>query len=216
MKKEMDKQIHITATVYRARKNIDWLQCAPKLGKFDLTKAATAEMVDTFLGAIISYNHIENTTKQQMLEELIARMKENKCILDGGIHFQSGDTHIYNGCCSGVEMWEKIITGLQKYESPWMGHDPNVSCKERNGVTYISDYPLPDTEEIHMLASKKMTVIAYENELFQKLLSNVEVEYQEFVQGPMKKRVVELMGEQNAEEFLDAFDICFGKNRYII
>ena len=34
----MDKQIHITATVYGADPKIDWLQCTPQLVRFDLTK----------------------------------------------------------------------------------------------------------------------------------------------------------------------------------
>lgn len=229
----MSKNMFITVQVNRANVDIEWLQYDEKLMRFDLSKDVTAEMVDMLLSTLISYNNIGGRHKEFVLKTLVKAMQKKELLLPGGVHFQDGEKHIYNGCCCGMEKWSEIADMLEANLSPWMGHDPNVCCSEREGIYYVSDVELVNTGKMYCyinedgesfeyepgitideaLADEKCTVISYEKEIFMKLLSKLDEDFNDFVEYPLKERLLQLTSDSTAEAFVEAFCICFGRER---
>lgn len=213
----------ITVEVWENNEKMEWLEYDAELGNIDLTKEATATMVDMLLTSLIAYNHIDGRHKEFILNNMIKEMRKKELIVLGGIHFQEDSKHIYNGCCCGMEMWSEIADTLKEHRSPWMGHDPEVCCSERDGIFYVSDVQLINAGKIvyctnadgeiysyepgisieEALENEKYTVISYEEDIFLKLLEKLDEDFNDFVEYPLKKRLIQLTSEKLATEFLE-------------
>lgn len=229
----MSKNMFITAEVWRADGEIEWLKYDDEIYRFDLSKDATAGMVDMMIAALASYNDIGGKHKEFVLNTLIKKMKNRELVILGGIHFQDDSTHIFNGCCCGMEEWSLIVDMLKANMSPWMGHDPDVCCSEKEGIYYVSNVQLVNTGTIYYhenadgeiveydpgmpiedaLADERYKVISYEKELFMELLEKVEEDFNNFVEYPLKERLLQLTSEKTARAFMEAFCTCFGRER---
>ena len=134
-------------------------------------------------------------------------------------------------CLSICDKTQKIMDMLKENMSPWMGHDPNVCCSEKEGIYYVSNVQLVNTGTIcyhenadgeiveydpgipieEALADERCKVISYEKELFMELLEKLEEDFNNFVEYPLKERLLQLTSEKTARAFMEAFCTCFGR-----
>lgn len=205
-------------------------------GSIDLSKDSPQYKINQMFRTLIAYNPWDdedkdgvdaNADKDVIIQQMCSEMEQRKMTLPGGIHFEGDGKHVFCGCCSGTEMWFEMVKELKNYESPWMGHDPNVSFREVDGICYIADVNLSDegsemwvsTEEgpryIHqkfeikeVVQSDQWEIIAYQPEEFHACLDKLDGEFADFVAGPLKKCMEEIAPEY-AERFCEAFVICF-------
>ena len=74
----MSKNMFITVEVWRADGEIEWLKYDDEIYRFDLSKDATAGMVDMMIAALASYNDIGGKHKEFVLNTLIKKMKNRE------------------------------------------------------------------------------------------------------------------------------------------
>lgn len=233
-----DKNMHITVdTLDKA--DVAWL---PERGtetgyewkyKVDLSGSTTMHEVDALLRALIGYNNRIGCNKPRLdaeagkdalLEQLYHRMDRRELILRGGIHFEGDGEHIYTGCCCGLETWVDICRKLENHSSPWMGHDPDVSFLEDDGICYIADVNLVSSpvrrqrramEQVWIkdaLKDESVSIISWQPEEFHSLLDRLYKDFDEFLEGPLQKRMEQLT-DGWARQFVRAFARCFRKHR---
>ncbi len=181
---------------------LSWLGFKENKNEFySLSGDAGKDAVDALINEIYLAN-IEEKSQGNMEEDLgrcIEAMKGNKVVLDGGLEFLKIDDDgerdsIVTGCCCGMEMAMNILSDLLRHESPWMGHDPWVKMKERDGFFDICDGEFP--------------LVTFEKSEFHRYIKKAADEYMQFIEGPMTNRLRELCPEM-ADEFIEAFKYDF-------
>ena len=236
-----DKDMFITMEV-RSEADVKWLPGAKpdrEYGKsdfIDLTGKTTPEEADTLLRVLISYNDSCNkldreAPKEQLLRQIYHQMDKYRILVPGGIHFTGDGKHIYPGRGSGMEEWLLTAGELMERREIDMGFEPNVMFKEKDGDCYVisldrfeyyadsgmgsleieATTPKIGVEEA--LQNEKVTVIRYQAEEFDRLLEKLDRDFQEFLDGPLQKRMDEIAGDY-AEQFCGAFDRCFRSKKY--
>ena len=233
------KDIFIASDYILLKSSIDWLVCDSNVVDVDLNKYTTKNQVDMLLIGLIYFNkeklafdEQKPADKEFIFNMLIQKMNKQELELRGGLHFQDEEKDMYTGCCCGLEMWGFIQSDLSCYASPWMGHDPDINLVERGNMCYIVDKELAAHKPIRPRGLKSdrvngvnpsytleealtgaCQVIGYEKPLFDEILMRLPKDFEEFRMGPLRNRVAELMSEEVADEFVEAFEKCFGMER---
>lgn len=134
-------------------------------------------------------------------------MKEDNVAMSGGLLFQEDDKIIKPSCCCGLEQWKEIVNDIKAKQKPWLGHDPLGTC------IYEEDKTIVCSDDISMLqgknkdkikAEKEIIKIIYTDKELDVLFHQLETDMQEFIQGPLKKRILELAPEI-VEEFCNVW-----------
>lgn len=162
-----------------------------------------------------------------VFNRLLERMKKEVFDISGGLAFFGNDKSIYPGCCSRFDRWYTIKQSLRDKSSVFMGHDPNVSFGEKDGVCYISTafigsyggtksqngkrvrYRVTRTVE-EALKDDRATTIGFLPDEWEYCLDKLDRYFKGFVDGPLRKKIKEIIPERE-EEFLEAFTQCFMK-----
>lgn len=190
------------------------------------------EKVDCFLLSLLAYNQSRFerlhkglklnwalTDKDMIIPEMIALMDKGHIVLGGGLAFHNRTAGLYMadpitpGCCGGLEDWhENVLEMKNKRISPWMGHDPYVSLVVFDGDPVITkgDYPESEYSADPFIESTTSEWIRFRPDEFDEQLGNVETEFEEFMNGPLKKRI-EILFPEYAGDFMSSFRYCFDR-----
>ena len=231
------RNIHITVEYSSYPKPL-WMGDSPQdmeelsAGYVDLTGNTDKEGTDQVIKELMSHSDYADKgweeacliDKKSMIRRIIYVLDNKDIVLEGGLHFEGDGISIYPGCCCGTEQWVDIVTGLSERQSPWMGHDPDVSFRMEKGICYIANRRLNShTIALHEEGRKKrkmiqpgavkvedallddrIKIIGYPKKEFDILLNKLERELREFAYGPLCQRVEELVPECG-ERFAAAF-----------
>lgn len=170
----------------------------------------TKEEVDALLYGILGYNDIDlSTNPKESLTALMENMREGEVIMSGGLLFQEDQHIIMPSCCCGLEQWKEIVSDIQAKRKPWLGHDPWGTCIYENDKTIVcsDDVNSYKTEEKEKIAANLVQITFTDSEL-DRFFHQIELDMQEFVFGPLRTRLLELVPEI-ATEFCAAWLFCF-------
>lgn len=197
------KEIKIVATEFYYECP-EWLTEDRAIEIVKLTGLCTVVEVDTLLYGLLGFNDIPLSANPiESLTALMKEMKEDSLAMSGGLLFQEDDKIITPSCCCGLEQWKEIVNDIKAKQKPWLGHDPWGTC------IYEEDKTIVCSDDISMLqgknkekikAEKEIIKIIYTDKELDVLFHQIETDMQEFIQGPLKKRILELAPEI-AEEF---------------
>lgn len=210
------KSMHITMERF-CEADVKWLPIPETNGvkrkyHIDMAGDTPPDDVDTLLRVLIAYNSSyrldSEAEKDVLLEQMCRQMDRRRLTLPGGIRFADNKQQIYPGCCSGVEEWMKTAQELEKHDSPWMGHDPDVSFLEKDSLCYIADVKLTrhptvkpakkrygGSERVWIgdaLRDENIKVITWKLEEFHSQLDKLDRDFKEFVEGPLRERMGQL------------------------
>lgn len=232
-----EKSMHITMKIY-AEAELAWLPKKQEGGGeekycIDLNGYASRDEVDTLLRVLASYNdsYLDTGAKKDVfLRQMHRGLDRRDLTLPGGIRFEGDGCRIYPGCCCGVEQWVYIFGELKEHQSPWMGHNPDVSFLEKDGVCYIADTGLRRRSFGRVIrgqygvrgkvgvedaiCDKKIRIIGWPEQEFEALLNRLDGEFEDFLNGPLQERMEQLAGEW-ARQFVRAFARCFRRHNNI-
>lgn len=131
-------------------------------------------------------------------------MDEQESIVTGGLLFRVDDKVIEPGCCCGLEQWREVVNHLRQGRRPWLGHDPIRGCEFlEDSICIISDN-LEEYPKERESRQKKQYKLEYSKAEMEALLIQLEKDRDDFINGPLKKRLDELVPEI-ADKFCEAW-----------
>lgn len=208
------KEIKIVATEFYYKCPC-WLTEDVSIQLVKVTGLCTAAEVDTLLYGLLGFNDIPlSINPAESLIALMQEMKENNVAMSGGLLFQEDEKVITPSCCCGLEQWKEIVDDIKAKKRPWLGHDPWGTCIYEEDKTIVCSDDISILQEKNkdkVAASEEIEIvkIIYTDKELEVLFHQIETDMQEFIQGPLKKRILELAPEI-AEEFCDAWSFYFG------
>lgn len=207
------KEIKIVATEFYYECP-DWLIEDRLIEIVKLTGLCTAAEVDVLLYGLLGFNYIPLSANPiESLTALMEEMKEDNVAMSGGLLFQEDDKIITPSCCCGLEQWKEIVNDIKAKQKPWLGHDPWGTCIYEDNKTIVCSDDIEMYQETSKYKQKRIeeeiVKIVYTNKELKILFHQMETDMQEFIQGPLKRRILELAPEI-AEEFCNAWSLYFG------
>ena len=136
---------------------------------------------------------------KEVLDDLISEMENDNIVASGGLVFSKDKDVIYPGCCCGLEECELIVSELKNGKSPWMGHDPYVNLIVENDV-----FTITQKSDKNVCQDFSWGEIKYDRTEFLELLDKAEVEFHNFIDGPLSSVVYEI-SENEVSRFRKAF-----------
>lgn len=207
------KEIKIVATEFYY-KCPRWLTKDKSIKLVKITGLCTTTEVDALLYGILGFNQISLSSKPiESLTVLMQDMKENNVAMSGGLLFQEDEKIIKPSCCCGLEQWKEIVNDIKAKQKPWLGHDPWGTCIYEEDKTIVCSDDIEMYQEISKYKQKRIeeeiVKIVYTNKELKILFHQIETDMQEFIQGSLRRRILELAPEI-AEEFCNAWSLYFG------
>lgn len=207
------KEIKIAATEFYYECP-DWLIEDRSIEIVKLTGLCTAAEVDVLLYGLLGFNRIPLSANPiESLTALMEEMKEDNVAMSGGLLFQEDDKIITPSCCCGLEQWKEIVNDIKSKRKPWLGHDPWGTCIYEDNKTIVCSDDIEMYQEISKYKQKRIeeeiVKIVYTNKELKILFHQIETDMQEFIQGPLRRCILELAAEI-AEEFCNAWSLYFG------
>lgn len=182
-----------------------WLIENPGLEIIIISGESSLAEVDAALYKTLFYNDIPITDNpSESLELLMKEMDEQESIVTGGLLFRVDDKVIEPGCCCGLEQWREVVNHLRQGRRPWLGHDPIRGCEFlEDSICIISDN-LEEYPKERESRQKKQYKLEYSKAEMEALLIQLEKDRDDFINGPLKKRLDELVPEI-ADKFCEAW-----------
>lgn len=124
-----------------------------------LDENSTENDISLLVGSLLSFNDLD------LNDEFIEALAMNdELALIGGLAFQKDEVLIYPSCCADLQDWRKVLEGVNRGETYWMGHNPSPWFEFQEGrITLWSDEA--GSKNLHSISYSKNEFENLENEL---------------------------------------------------